>query len=52
MANGSWSAANISVTGTTPNGDGAETVRVRLLLPIDAPATGRHYYMRARAVVP
>ncbi|HWB06063.1 MAG TPA: lamin tail domain-containing protein [Verrucomicrobiales bacterium] len=52
MANGSWSAANISVTGTTANGDGTETVRTRLLLPIDAPATGRHYYVRARAVVP
>jgi hypothetical protein len=48
----SWTTANVAVTAVTPNGNGTETVNVRLTLPVDAPTSGKRYYLRTRAQVP
>jgi hypothetical protein len=48
----SWSAANVITQSALSNGDGTETVTIRCTLPVDAPATGNRWYIRARAQVP
>jgi hypothetical protein len=52
LASASWSEVDVTVLGTAANGDGTETVMVRLGLPIDTPATGNRYFIRARAEIP
>ena len=47
-----WGSAEVIVTSTTPNGDGTETVTIRLTFPVDAPASGTRYYLRTRAGFP
>ena len=47
-----WSPANAVTQSALPNGDGTETVTIRCALPVDAPATGTRWFIRARAALP
>ena len=47
-----WSTANVFTLSATANGDGTETITFRCLLPVDAPATGTRWFIRARAALP